>query len=500
MLEAAVSVQLNMLDFVEYPKLRDLAARIDHLRRHHVARDLPPLARSPKRGRYPLSFAQEQIRTHAQFLEVHRGYTMARSYGLRGRLDVQALRQAMTCLASRHEILRTTFPVVDGAPAQVVHAPASITLPLEDFSAHVDARERAVAFLREQASLPLDLARGPLLRFALIRISPDEHWLNRVSHQILTDAWSWKLYFQELEQVYESIVRGDSPRSESEGSQYGDYAVWERSTFAPGSPSRSETAEWWKATLANQPPGLRLPFRRGPFFRHRAKPSDGVLSSGLDVGIVARLGELARRESTTYFGIGLAAFAALLSAVTEQTRVMVGVHVTNRSSLALQNIQGNFTRLVPLCFKCNLEATFREWLAVVRTEIVEAQAQAHLPPEELWKDLRSVGVNPPPIEVIFGGPGLALPARFSNMEFVLHTHRFDGLAMTHKRAAMPWGFTLSFDLNNDERPCDLTFDARLYHPAKVRTFLQQYLGLLDRLSLNPDRTMRELIATDVGTH
>jgi len=498
LLEAALRVQLNMLDFVEYPKLRDLAARVDHLRHHHVARDLPPLARSPNRGPYPLSFAQEQIRTHAQSLEAHRSYTMARSYGLRGRLNMRALREAMTCLARRHEILRTTFPVVDGAPAQVVQAPEAVTLPLEDFSAYADARERAVAFLREQASLPLDLACGPLLRFVLIRISPDEHWLIRVSHQILTDAWSWKLYFQELEQVYESIVRGDSPRAESEGLQYGDYAVWERSVFAPGSLFRSETTEWWKNTLADQPPGLRLPFRRGPFFRHRAKPSDGVISSGLDAGVVARLGDLARRESSTYFGIGLAAFAALLSAVTGQTKVMIGSHVTSRSSLALQNIQGNFTRLVPLCFECNLAATFREWLSAVRTQVVEAQARAHLPPEELWKALRSAGVHPPPIQAIFGGPGLTLPARFSDMEFVLHTHRFDGLALAHKQAAMPWGFTFSFDLNNGERPCDVTFDARLYHPVKVRRFLQQYLRLLDRLSLNPDRTMRELMATDIG--
>jgi hypothetical protein len=58
---------------------------------------------------------------------------------------------------------------------------------------------------------------------------------------------------------------------------------------------------------------------------------------------------------------------------------------------------------------------------------------------------------------------------------------------------MPWGFNLSFDLANEEHQCELAFDARIYDPKKVQSFLQIYLRLLEGISLAPDKQMKELV-------
>ena len=183
---------------------------------------------------------------------------------------MEAFREALTLVVARNEILRTTFPAVQGNPVQRVHPAEPISLPLIDFSEQTDARARGIAQLREDALLPLNLENGPLMRFTLVRIAPEEHWLLRASHQILTDGWSVKLFFEELEAAYKSVLQSRAASAESSAAsdgarqialQYGDYADWERSAFAPDSGYRAELVAWWKDTLAHQPATLDLPFR-----------------------------------------------------------------------------------------------------------------------------------------------------------------------------------------------------------------------------------------------
>ena len=97
--------------------------------------------------------------------------------------------------------------------------------------------------------------------------------------------------------------------------------------------------------------------------------------------------------------------------------------------------------------------------------------------------------------MIFGGTRIALPEKFAGLDFVSHAHGFKGLALgQHRAAAMPWGFTFTLDLNHAERPCEASFDARMYAPAKVRDFLQSYVHLLDQLSAAPGQSMDRLVS------
>jgi hypothetical protein len=486
--QTAAGVELNMLDFVEHPQLGELAVRIDTLLAGTHASALPAIEPASQRSCHPLSFTQESIWRYSQTPEANRGYTVARSYGLHGRLDVNALREAMSRVARRNQILRTTFPLIDGNPVQLIHPPEPVALPLIDLSSHPDARERGLALLREHSRESLALTLAPLLRHKLIRIAPDEHWLLRLSHHILYDAWSWKLYFQELESAY----KGETLPGHA--LQYGDYAAWERQVFAKGRKYRNDLVEWWRSALVNQPPRLELPFRGSTPIREDVRPSEGWLWRSLDASTMQRLSDLARRESTTHYVIGLAAFAALLAEFTGRSSIMVATHMTSRANLALQNMQGNFARLMPICLEFPRAGNFLDWLSIVRKRVVEAQAHAQIPREEVWDDLRSLGVEPPGIEVIFGGPGLVLPSTFAGLDLTVHSHRFKSVdSEPEQPAAMPWGFTLSFDLKNEEHQCELTFDARLYDPAKVRAFLDRFAGLLDSISAAPDQPMEKMV-------
>src|SRR3954463_7497586 len=91
----------------------------------------------------PLSFAQERLWFLDQLVPESPAYTVFDAVRLCGPLDVGALRLAVSEVVRRHEVLRSTFPSVDGGPVQVAHSPAAVDVALVDLRP-VAAAERSV--------------------------------------------------------------------------------------------------------------------------------------------------------------------------------------------------------------------------------------------------------------------------------------------------------------------------------------------------------------------
>src|SRR2546421_3851222 len=78
------------------------------------------LTRRPPVSPIPLSFGQEQLWFLTR-LAPEPVYNEVFTVRLPGPLDVAALEQSLNEVIRRHEIWRTTFPLVDGQPVQVIH-------------------------------------------------------------------------------------------------------------------------------------------------------------------------------------------------------------------------------------------------------------------------------------------------------------------------------------------------------------------------------------------
>src|SRR4029079_7504207 len=90
----------------------------------------------------------------------------------------------------RHEVLRTTFVTLDGQPVQVAHPAEAVTLPVFDLSADENPDRAVLEIISSERSQVQDLSRLPLMRFSLIRMSENEHWLVRVCHHIISEGWA----------------------------------------------------------------------------------------------------------------------------------------------------------------------------------------------------------------------------------------------------------------------------------------------------------------------
>ena len=222
----------------------------------------PPLRPRPGGAGAPLSFAQERLWFLDRLEPGTPAFNMPASARLTGALDVPALARALSEVARRHESLRTTFGVEDDRPVQVVHPPAPVPLPVVDLSGLCApcALSEAARLAAAAALAPFDLARGPLLRAALLRLGPEEHTLLLAMHHIVSDGWSLTVLLRELGALYAAFAAGlPSPLAELPV-QYADFALWQR-TWLQGEALEAQLA-FWRRRLAGELPVLDLPTDR----------------------------------------------------------------------------------------------------------------------------------------------------------------------------------------------------------------------------------------------
>src|SRR6185369_3262425 len=108
-----------------------------------------------------------------------------------------------------------------------------------------------------EASLPFDLAHGPLLRVSLIRLGAEEHVALMTMHHIVSDAWSIGIFIKEVATLYKAFTAGEESPLEELGIQYADFAHWQR-RWLDGEVLATQL-DYWRAELADAPTVIDLP-------------------------------------------------------------------------------------------------------------------------------------------------------------------------------------------------------------------------------------------------
>ena len=253
---------------------------------------------------------------------------------LTGALDPAALTAAVREIARRHETLRTTFPAVAGKAAQVIAPPAaaeSLRVPLVDLGAlPPERREAELARIGDlDARLPFDLAQGPLLRLALVRLAAaaDDHVLLLAMHHIISDGWSIGVFVRELAALYEASGRAARRRCRRCRSS----TPTSRSGSAAGSPARAWSASspgGGSASRARPRRSTCRPTGRAASRRARGRPT---ARSPCRESWAAPCAPSPRAAGATPFIVLLAAFDTLLARWARQEDVSVGTPIANRT-------------------------------------------------------------------------------------------------------------------------------------------------------------------------
>ena len=385
---------LSVRDFLLRPTIAEIATAIDSGWCKPTDAN-PLLRRTPAVAALPLSFAQSRLWFLNQLQPENLSYNMGRAFRLRGPLNVPALRSSLEQIVLRHEVLRTAFPSTDGQPGQVISGPQPLHLECVDLSSESPGKreEKLGRILREEVRRSFDLARGPLFRPLLVRISPEEHVLCLTLHHIVSDQWSRFVMTRELTNLYEKLTTGRSSGLPEPPIQYADFALWQRQ-WLTGDVLESHL-RYWREKLGDGIPPLELPGDRPrpafPSFTGKRK------SALLPAPLLKSLRSLCLAEGVTLYMVLLAGFQILLHRYSGQKDFAIGTPIANRTRVELENLIGFFVNTLVLRADLSGNPTCRELLKRVSATALSAYEHQDLPFEKLVEELnpgRSLTRNP----------------------------------------------------------------------------------------------------------
>lgn len=365
---------------------------IDELKQRARAGDLEALRELRERGffganhtaeGYPVSHTQRRLWIVDQMSGGSGTYHIPIALWLDGGLDARALREGLREVVQRHESLRTTFAEAEGRIHQFVRD--QVDLPWEDIdlSADPEREERARRIAAEHAARCFDVARGPLLRAALLRFAPERHLFLFNIHHIVSDLLSLEVLVRELSACYEAFAAGRTPLLPTLPLQYKDFAAWQNRLLDGEEGTRHRA--YWLRQLAGPLPSLDLPadFTRPPLKTYHGR----VCRAVLDGALTERLWQLGLCHGMTLFMVLAAAVKVLLHRYTGQQDITVGFPMAGRDHPDLAGQIGCFVNTVALRDRLAAGDNFITVLGRVRQTLLDAYEHQAYPFDRLVEEL-----------------------------------------------------------------------------------------------------------------
>ncbi|MDI9897101.1 non-ribosomal peptide synthase/polyketide synthase [Rhodococcus sp. IEGM 1381] len=492
-LGAALDTQVPVRAIFESPTVAGLARAVESKVGMGARR---ALTAGPRPESVPLSMAQQRMWFLSQFDPSSAVNNIPVAIRLSGSLDVDALTAAVHDVLTRHEILRTVYPDVDGQGRQVVLAAAEAGISVDVENVDPAALEQV---LRDFVSAGFDVTRAVPVRIRVLRVAENEHVLAFVAHHIAADGFSMGPLTRDIMVAYAARAAGDSPQWAPLPVQYADYTLWQREVLGsaenPNSPL-AQQLEYWTSALAGGPAQLDLATDRP---RPAVASYRGAAHTfSIEASLQSEITRVARANNATNFMVVHTALAVLLAAMAGTDDVTIGTPVAGRGDADLDELVGMFVNTLALRTPMDPATTLRDQLAVVRETDLGAFGHADVPFERLVDALapdRSQARHP-----IF-----QVMLTFQNLNrqtLTLSDLSVEGIDLGSGVAKFDLQVTLweNIDESGAAAGIDVQFDyaTDLFDAASMQSLGRRFVRVLGALTDDPDTVVGDIDILDDG--
>ncbi len=447
-------------------------------------KSLVAVATSTGERTVPSTEPQREVWLAAQLgPEASLAYNESVSLHLRGELNVGALRQAVRELPRRHDAFRATFDP-DGVTLRVATDAPDMSVPLTDLSDRAAVeRELALTETAHRAvTEPFDLARGPLVRAELVRLTADHHVLLFTGHHIVLDGWSYWVIVKDLAALY-GRATGARSAPLPVAPSFADYAAAEAARA--DSPEVRANERWWVEQFADGGPTLDLPTDRArpPMRSTRAGREDHVIAADVLAGVK----KLGARLGASVFATLLAGFDTLLHRLSGAGDLVVGIPAAGQNREGLGGLVGHCVNMLPVRAQLARSDRFSDVVKRVRGGMLDAYDHQDVTFGRILQVL-PIARDPsrlPLVSVVFNidqalsGEAHALPGIALDLQSNPRAHETFELFVN----AVDTGAGLRLECQ---------YNADLFDAATVRRWLAGYELLLRGALIDPDQPIGRL--------
>jgi tyrocidine synthetase-3 len=360
-------VKIALTEVFKYPFIRGLAKIITGKEKEQHLRINP----IETREYYSLSSPQKRMYILQQIDKNSTLYNMPCYMELREDVSFEKLDSAFHKLIQQHESLRTCFQDVEGKPVQIIRK--TIPFKIEKHN-QIDDLDRFIkAFIRS-----FDLTQAPILRVGYC-VCGEKKILVVDIHHIISDGESIEIITSDFIKAYSG-----NPLHRLR-IQYKDFNGWQENMKKSGLIRSQE--EFWLEQFKGEIPVLELPI---DYPRPDMRRTEGrVLDFEIGKEETRALNALFYREGqVTMFMILLSIYTVLLSKLTSQEDVIVGIPTSGREHIDLQPVIGVFVNTLPLRHQPLGKKNFREFTLEVKNVILEAFQNQNFQFDDLVEGLK----------------------------------------------------------------------------------------------------------------
>jgi amino acid adenylation domain-containing protein len=412
---------------------------------------------------------------------------------MRGPVNEPALKDAVRYLVNRHDALRSVF--INEGQVQKCATKLDLTIPTIDLTvlsaAERDARWKEI--IRDDAHTPFRLVEGPMVRVQLVKMEPGYTRLVFTAHHIVCDGWSTNVLLDELPKIYNALNRGESSTLDSILPAPMSFATYSRSQreFLNG-PEGAEVEKFWLEQFKQPVALLDLPTDRPRPAMKEFKGATCRAKIGADAyNAIKKLGA---KQKCTLFVTLLSGFQILLSRLSGQDDIVVGIPTAGQSLVEDQILVGHCVNFIPLRGKPSAGSTAAAFLSQTKETVLAGYDHQNYTYGRLVRKLQ-IPRDPsrlPLTEVQF------------NLERVGGDMPFDGFeaeADPNPKSFVNFDIFLNVVESKDGLTLDCDYNTGLFDESTVARWLHHYETLLLGMVENADQSVSRLpLLTEAECH
>lgn len=429
---------------------------------------------------YPLSPMQQGILFHSLAAPESVIYFEQFSWTIQGELNITAFRRAWQHIVERHSILRTSF-VWSGLkePVQIVHRQITLPWVLHDWREipSDSQQEQLHNFLKSDRELGFDLARPPLMRFAIHHLSSNFYQFTWSHHHLLLDGWSVARIYKEVFDSYQAFNNGQEVYLEPVRA-YRDYIVWLQQQ------NLSQAEAFWRKQLEGFTAPTRLSMNKSIKELQSIKDSNNQLKTQLSKSKTAALQSLASQHQLTLNTIVQGAWALLLSRYSGQEDVIFGAATSGRppTLTKAESMVGLLINTLPVRVKVSSTEPLLSWLEQIQTQQIEARQYEYSPLVKIqrWSNIPK---GLPLFESIVVFENYPTDKSLGKLNLNLEIKSFSTFAKTN--------YPLTLIVNpGEELSLRITYDIEKFDTDAISQILGQLEHLLQQMVAKPEHSIQ----------
>ncbi len=459
---------------------------------------------------YPVSPSQKSLWILENMGLDASAYNMISSHAIKGDLRINALKKACLELVNRHEVLRTTYRIVNAQTKQKVNQLTDFKeeqlFELIDFRSYKIQPEVVKKKSEEIANRFFDLEKGPMIRMTLLQLSDTGFVLILVIHHMACDAWSHGVVLHEIRALYQNYAHEKPHGLPVMKVHFKEYVSWLNNHLTKDKLEKHLT--YWKQQFVKeyQPLQLKTDFPRTDVRSHAgAKETIVVSPKNYDA-----LKEFSKQAGVSPFITILAVIKVLLYRHSGQEDITVGSPVAGRDHKAFEHQIGYYSNVIVLRDIFTRTTTFKAFLQQVKNTTLAGLEHQRVPydmlvdtlsisPEEGRNPLYDVLVTLVTLGNITSDKNINDKAFFSGLELG------DGVRMKpyeleHKTSKLDLTF---FIMQGARLEIEIEYRLDLFKTETISEMVRDFSWLLNRVLKAPGKSIQQLkseLSSDAETN